>query len=201
MSPETIPCDQDSPERGAAPFPSPMCRSTNLCATCVSGLCALCGQPFSLDFRLSPEYSTAAAQPSSFHNLPHSCTTTEESPLCFHNLTNSSPCNRLSYTHLSKHRGYTPLPGATSEPLLEVGILTLAASMAWLRGGKGCHPDHRKGSAFRCVAVRSQTALTNPPAHAYNSTSLMTNRSKEFSLGPPPRWRAAPFMDSEAVRS
>jgi hypothetical protein len=217
MSPEAIPFGHDSPERGTAPFPSPMCRSTNTSVT--SGhptrmatlrsqrrrrvhelqrpsIRNLCISALILDFQLSTVNSAHSAQLTCFDNLSYSFTTTQESPLCFHNLTNSSVCNRFICTYLSKYPGYTPLPAATSEPILEVSILTQAASMACMRSGKGRHPGHREGSAFPCVAAQPQTALTNPAAPAYNASSLMTNRGTEFILGPPSRWRAAPFLNS-----
>ena len=48
-----------------------------------------------LNLGLSTVNSAISTQLSCFHNLPHSSTTAQKSPLCFHNLTNSCPCNHF----------------------------------------------------------------------------------------------------------
>jgi len=49
----------------------------------------------SLDFHLSTVNSAGSGQPPCFDNLAHSSTTSQESPLCFHNLMN--PFSRSSF--------------------------------------------------------------------------------------------------------
>src|ERR1700675_267903 len=62
----------------------------------------------SLGFQLSTVDSDRRAQPPCFDNLPHSSTTSQTSPLCFHNLT--KPFSRSSFllTTIQNPRGCHP---------------------------------------------------------------------------------------------
>ena len=69
-------------------------------ARCISALC--------LNFQLSTVNSGRCAQPPCFDNLPHSATTSQKSPLCFHIHTNTFSCNSFLLTSIQKHRGCHP---------------------------------------------------------------------------------------------
>ena len=108
-----------SPQPGANP-PHPRSGAS---VTSASDLRALCVSHLSLNFLFSTLDSSELHLPC-FHNVPHSSTSPQISPLCFHNLTNSLFCKQPVYTHLSKHRGCTPLATILSEPVLELRPLT-----------------------------------------------------------------------------
>ena len=103
-----------SPEWRAAPPPS-FARepSADASVTSASGLCGLCVSTLSLNLGLLTVNSPSYPQPPFFHNLAHYSTTSQKSPLCFHNLTNCFPRNSFPLITKQIARGCTP-PSANS---------------------------------------------------------------------------------------
>ena len=132
---------QRSPERyRTLPLSISLCGDS---ANSVHNFYALCVSAFSMNSRLSTVSYGFSAQLPCFHNLPHSSTTAQKSPLCFHNLTNSFSCNLFLLTFIQKHRGYTPLAAELSEPILELRPLIPIASAAcpfFRVNSTGCGP-------------------------------------------------------------
>jgi hypothetical protein len=141
-------------------------------ATSASYLCVLCVPPLTLNFQLS-----TVNAPSSL--LLHSSTTPHDiAPLfsatykLLHRVTGF-------FSHpYAKCRVCTPLPTATSEPILEGSTL----------------------NPITPARKHAVPALTHPAATAYNATSLMTISGSEWILGPPSRRRAAKFLGLEVTR-
>jgi len=104
-----------SPRRGSAPALSAarvLLPCPGASVTSVSCLCGLCVSALSLNSQLSTLNSEPlaanSAQSSCFHNLPHSSTTSQNSPLCFHNLTNSFSRSSFSLIFIQTPRGCHP---------------------------------------------------------------------------------------------
>src|ERR1700675_2558874 len=121
----------------------------------------------SLGFQLSTVDSDRRAQPPCFDNLPHSSTTAQTSPLCFHNLTNSFFRNPFPLITIQNPWGCHPLDGAK-----------LANSFPFNRS-----------LSFRCrfpfhycaAADSAATHLDERPAERYNASPPMSS-SPELSI-------------------
>jgi len=130
MEPGTTLFGQGSPDRRQDPPPS-TARGVHS-ADSAHQLRELCVSAFPLNFRLPTVNSNSSKQVPCFDNLPHSSTTTQNSPLYFHNLTNSSPSRKNSnslifnklHTLWPKHRGCIPSAQRVSERILELQRLS-----------------------------------------------------------------------------
>jgi len=110
-----LPFPGDSANTGAGCTCSPL-------QTSAPSHCALCVSSLSLNFQLSTIHSNNSAQRSCFHSLPHSSTTSQKSPLCFHILTNSFSCSSFILTFIQIARGCHPADEQIVEPQLEPRI-------------------------------------------------------------------------------
>jgi hypothetical protein len=173
MSRAPILAAQHSPQRAASPPPSaaPLNRISTS-ATSVSYLCVLCVSPFSLNFELSTVHFDSAR--------PRSYTTPQQSPLCFHNLTNPSFRNRFIYTHLSKYRGTPPLLRATSEPILEVYALSPIAPVT---KRKPAPLTRVAAPAYNACSSRVRAVLVYPESQRAARSEKMMNGGRELLAG------------------
>src|SRR5882724_3567473 len=115
-----------------------------------------------IPFSQRPEHTRTAAHRLAGPSESHDCrlATQDIAPL-FSATYKLRPCvTTLVSQPYAKHPGYTPLPAARCEPILEGPALSPAASV------------ELASLLTHSIAAQSHTALTNWEVHAYNALSI-----------------------------
>ena len=122
-------------------------------------------------FQLSTVNFQLSHHPLSFHNLAHSSTTAQKSPLCFHTLTNPFSCSSFIFTSIQIAGGYTPLARKNLELTLEPGPANSSptnnssgSGSATIRRRRSCAPWRAKHAHATQASPAAPGTATQAPA-------------------------------------
>ena len=143
VCPPRLARERQSPDWRSPKSPRCSLSQSPASATSVSCLGGLCVSALSLNSQLSTLNSEPlaanSAQSSCFHNLPHSATTSQNSPLCFHNLTNPFSRSPFILITLQIARGVPALSLPKGHPPRSTGTLVAFVSTACAKHLKRIH--------------------------------------------------------------